>query len=308
MLGSRPSMNSESGILSQFPVLVENLAYRSIDPSHWHEYTQIWYIRRGNILHTINGVEHMQREGECAVIFPYTAHSLDARATEDDAEIISISFFDSGLSSRGFDIFTYSCEYARFCGMHIPAYVSLSGERRERADSLISAMREEFSRHRNMSVDLLASLLADFIKNLCTEPAVMSADSVSLEERAASITDVIRYIAENLRLKHSLDSLCKRTCMSRSSFIRNFKAVTGMTSKEFLLSERLQKAYTLLVFTDKSLGEIASEVGFYDSAYFNNAFREKYGEPPAQYRLNHRASALEGDAIFRKRRAWFLDK
>ena len=306
-MSGRPAISSTSGMLSHLPVLVEVYNRRSSDPPHWHDYTQIWYVLRGSFRHSVDGVEYVQHEGECSVILPYTLHSVDSRDSSEDTCVLSISYADKFLTDRSYDIFSYSKLRARFEGFSIPANEKLTGARKTIADSLANAMIEEFSKHRAMSFDLIAEHLAAFLRNLCTEPAGSSHGLDAVAERAAAITETLQFIAQNLSLKHSLDSLCRRACMSRSAFTHNFKAVTGMTSKEFLLSERLQRTYALLVFSDKTVDEIAREVGFYDSAYLNNTFREKYGEPPVQYRLNHRSHALSEDAIFRKRWEWFFE-
>lgn len=306
-MSGRPATRSSNEMLALLPVLVEVYNRRSSDPPHWHDYTQIWYVLRGSLRHTFGDVEYIQREGDCAVILPYTLHSIDSRDCED-TYALSISYTDRFLTDRGYDIFSYSKHRARFEGLSIPAHEVFAGARKTIADSLAIAMIDEFSKHRAMSFDLIAEHLAAFLRNLCREPAGSAHGMDTVAERAAVITDTLQYIANNLNKKHSLDSLCRRACMSRSAFTKNFKAVTGMTSKEFLLSERLQRTYSLLVFSDKTIDEIAREVGFYDSSYLNNAFREKYGETPTQYRQKHRAEAQRGDAVFRSRWAWFFDE
>ena len=47
---------------------------------------------------------------------------------------------------------------------------------------------------------------------------------------------------------------------------------------------RLAKARELLSTTDKSISEIAYEVGFSAPAYFTRVFREMYDESPSEMR------------------------
>jgi hypothetical protein len=50
----------------------------------------------------------------------------------------------------------------------------------------------------------------------------------------------------------------------------------------------LNLAATLLLETDKSIFEIAADIGYSNSGNFGNAFKKRYGVSPIQYRRNGR--------------------
>ncbi|MBQ8004217.1 MAG: helix-turn-helix transcriptional regulator [Oscillospiraceae bacterium] len=308
-MSSRPSVNSSvGGMLSRIPVLVEVMDRKNcLDPSHWHNYTQIWYVLRGTLLHNIDGEFHEQPPGGCAVVLPYTMHSVDARDDGEGVYMLSISYEDTFLSNRGYSIFSYFKERAFFDGFKIPLYTVFSPSDKERADAIAHGMIEEFGRHKEMCFDKLSDFLADLLHIVCTEP---TGDSKGLEvvtDRAHMITKTISYMSANISKKFTLDELCAHACMSRCAFTKNFKLVTGMTSKEFLVSARIHRAGLLLTYTDKSLPEIAADVGFYDNAYLSRVFSEHYGVTPMTYREKNRVTAYAQDEIYRKRWAWYFD-
>ena len=47
---------------------------------------------------------------------------------------------------------------------------------------------------------------------------------------------------------------------------------------------RLQKGHALLLSSDKTIGEIAYEIGFSSPAYFTKCYRDAYGVTPTQAR------------------------
>jgi two-component system response regulator YesN len=57
-----------------------------------------------------------------------------------------------------------------------------------------------------------------------------------------------------------------------------------MNFSTFLKDFRLSHAKRLLSGTDMRIYEIASEVGYSDSKYFNRVFKEKYGISPGEFR------------------------
>ena len=72
--------------------------------------------------------------------------------------------------------------------------------------------------------------------------------------------------------------------LSRAQLYRKVKAMTGKTPAELLREMRLQKAYILVQQTDKSVAEIATEVGFAVPGYFSACFKKRYGMLPSDMR------------------------
>ena len=72
--------------------------------------------------------------------------------------------------------------------------------------------------------------------------------------------------------------------LSRVQLYRKVKALTGLSPVEILREVRLKKAYTLLQTTDKTVAEIAGEVGFATPGYFSSCFRKQYDKYPTEVR------------------------
>ncbi|HZH53232.1 MAG TPA: transcriptional regulator FtrA [Microvirga sp.] len=72
--------------------------------------------------------------------------------------------------------------------------------------------------------------------------------------------------------------------MSRRTFLRRFKATTGMPPGEWLLAERLLRARELLESTTHSIEDIAAASGFGSPAGLRHHFRTRLGTSPAAYR------------------------
>jgi len=76
----------------------------------------------------------------------------------------------------------------------------------------------------------------------------------------------------------------KTVNMSPSHFRRAFKQVTGQSFVLYLNHFRIAKAQELLSSTNKSIAEVAIEVGFCDQSYFGLIFRRYTQMTPLQYR------------------------
>ncbi len=82
----------------------------------------------------------------------------------------------------------------------------------------------------------------------------------------------------------SVDALAARMGLGRSQFYRKIKSLTNYSPVELIRRLRLRQARSMLTTTDRTVSEIAYEVGFSNPAYFTKCYREAYGETPTDLR------------------------
>lgn len=82
----------------------------------------------------------------------------------------------------------------------------------------------------------------------------------------------------------NVDMIASKMGLGRSQFYRKIKALTNYSPVELLRNLRLKQARELLTTTEKSISEIAYEVGFSTPAYFTRCYREAYDETPSELR------------------------
>ena len=80
--------------------------------------------------------------------------------------------------------------------------------------------------------------------------------------------------------------------LSRVQLYRKVKALTGQSPVELLRTARLHKARRLLQGSDKSISEIAYEVGFTAPSYFTKCFKDEFGISPSDLTSQDRAGTF----------------
>lgn len=98
-------------------------------------------------------------------------------------------------------------------------------------------------------------------------------------------------LKEWLRI-HACDGITASAAASALNYNPDYltqilKADTGMTLCEYLNDVRLREAKKLLLNSNKTVSEIAYEVGFLDEKYFMKFFKRKENVTPTQYRNAH---------------------
>ncbi|MGC5771715.1 AraC family transcriptional regulator [Paenibacillus pabuli] len=107
----------------------------------------------------------------------------------------------------------------------------------------------------------------------------------------ARLQSSIRYIREHYDQPITVDELAAEVRLSRSSYTRQFKRITGKLPLDYVNAVRLERSKLLLQLTDDRLHDIAQNVGFNNEYYFGRRFKQYTGVSPGLYRRHHRQEA-----------------
>ena len=111
-------------------------------------------------------------------------------------------------------------------------------------------------------------------------------------QRLSPITEYIKkHYAEDI----SLQSLAQLFGYSIEHLSRMFQKYAQINYKRYLSGIRLEHAVEEMETSDKTIGEIATEVGFSDSRAMSKAFQKKYGMLPSEYNRKNRENYQKND-------------
>jgi len=95
---------------------------------------------------------------------------------------------------------------------------------------------------------------------------------------------VIAFVETHLPADLNLTLLALVGGTSVDTLIRHFKKHLGVTPKQWVLQQRLERAAYLLLTTNIKSREVGEEVGIPDPYYFSRVFKSHYGKPPSKFR------------------------
>ena len=102
------------------------------------------------------------------------------------------------------------------------------------------------------------------------------------------LSDLLDWVRANLEQPHSLDSLADKVLLSRRTFTRHFRQLTGATVGDWLLAERLALSQRLLESTEQPIDQIAVLAGFGSPVSLRHHFGRSLGVSPSRYRQSFR--------------------
>lgn len=97
-------------------------------------------------------------------------------------------------------------------------------------------------------------------------------------------TQIIRYIDEHYHKPITRESIARLFHYHTDYMSRQFKAETGRSLIDYLISVRIDRAGQLLRTMSMSVKDAAANVGYADTSYFIRIFKKQTGMTPMQYK------------------------
>ncbi len=260
--------------------------YREIDKiennvsiDHFHYINEIIMCNKGSATFIINNEEIILNQGDLILINGFENHSVRINNFPYDRYVTLFSsdflskytnnpFLISMLSSRRKDlkhIFKIDKEiYKSFKNI----FKELELEQKNK-----DTFRQETSAY------MISKILITLTRNDETLSKMQSQYGYDNQ-----ISKLQLYINENYYKDINLKELSNSFYTSISTISRKFKDYTGFSIKNYIIITRMQKAKSLLLFSDKDIQEISNEVGYENPSHFSRIFKKYNDISPLKYR------------------------
>ncbi|MFD0712743.1 helix-turn-helix domain-containing protein [Paenibacillus sp. GCM10027626] len=263
---------------------------------HMHNYFQVWYVSKGEFMHTIHGRNYHMIKGNIFVMPPYAVHRVDWIPGRE-AEVIGCEFLPSFVNERletpadgdmPFDL-TFIAPFLTEEERILPK-ITLTGAADQTVSELLAEMLAEYADKATGFEMLLKANLLKLLTILVREHAgsnsgARSVDAVA-DSRRAAMAEAIRYIDAHYDQPLRLEELCAMTMLSRTQFCDLFKQVAGTTFSRYMTERRIRAAMELLTQPAATVTDVCFKVGFNELPYFCRMFKKHTGMSPAQYKKN----------------------
>lgn len=108
--------------------------------------------------------------------------------------------------------------------------------------------------------------------------------NISIDNR---VIKVLGYIQNHISEPLSNETLAEIACITPTSFARLFKDDMNYTVQQYIRRVRIDSACSLLLHTDLSIEQIATQTGFTNRYHFTRIFGEVTHTTPARFKKNY---------------------
>lgn len=107
------------------------------------------------------------------------------------------------------------------------------------------------------------------------------------EEKSAVVISTCNFITAHVYERLDVELIANQLNISQGYLSRIFKREMGMTITEYAHKAKVQVAKDLLIYTNKTVSEIATILSFSSQSHFGQVFLAISGTSPAKYRTKH---------------------
>lgn len=277
----------------EFPFIIKLFHYHSrhmTSGNTWHERLELFVPVDGRVQFHDSRKTHWLQPGDLMIVDNLKPHSvIDFKGF--DSRVVVISFLAEFVYSLGSPSNDYAFLLPFYSRIQDEPHILRAGDPvAPRVYELIQTLLgdyfesdDQLLRRAGCKAWLLV-LLQTLVKRFRGADVARS-ELVKQQQRAQRLKKLFDHIAVNYAEKISLDEASEIAGLSQPQFIRLFKQVAGMTFVAYMTHVRLSHAVQLLREGERTIAEVANEVGFSDQSYFDCRFKASFGTTPRDYQL-----------------------
>lgn len=276
--------------LEDIGIYINRVEEQATPHPHSHEFIEITYVAKGKGIHILNGEEYQVSKGDLFVINYDCVHEFRSQGSKLVVYncVILPQFIDESLSQcRNFKEVTNNYLFASFFAdeENKPSDIRLAGKDCSILERIYESMLIEYNSRplgfeqmlKAQAVELLITVFRLWFSSKNMSRKLLDARNILIEK-------AIGYIKENYKSENKLTDLAGMLFISPAHFSRLFKKTCSMTVTEYIQKIRIENACKLLNTTNKTVFEVAEDVGYTDIKHFNAVFKKNTGKTPSKYR------------------------
>lgn len=161
-------------------------------------------------------------------------------------------------------------------------------------EKIVVLMKQLQYAAKNKSSSLaLDSMTTSVIAELCDQLQTSISTDKDLPIHKQIHADIVDYIENNISKNLRISDIAAHFGYNEKYLSHMFAELTGITLKKFILSRKIESANFMLADSNKTIADIARELGFSDSHNFSRTYKHFSGLTPSEYR-----NAFAGHILF----------
>lgn len=180
-----------------------------------------------------------------------------------------------------------ACNGVLFNNIYDPPLLSVDTATRDKFDMVINQLREEMQEPALAQYELLISYLKIFLITASRLKTEQQSERQALQvenEEPFILQNLKNYIDTHYKTKHSASDYAEMLAMTPKALTKLTKTHFSKTLTELISERIIIEAKRELYLTNKTVKEIAYDLGYHDEYYFSRFFKKNAQVSPQIYR------------------------
>ena len=257
-------------------------------PEHTHDFTELVIVYDGSGIHFTEKEEYSVGSGDVYILTGDRAHGYRELK---NLKLINILFNRRILQKMpfpGFDLESINGYNALFTWEpRLRRKHRFESRLRLNSDELLKALQLSDRIEKELTAcnpGYKAVAYALFIELCGFLSRCYDASTSGKLKELSRISKILSYMENHISEVVPASKLLSLAGMSESTLLRLFHNITGMSPVEYHNRLKIERVCSELQQTDKTITEIAFDLGFSDSNYLTRLFKKTMGIPPGEWR------------------------
>ncbi len=247
---------------------------------HWHRSIEILLVLSGNMDVLVENEHYILNENDLLLINSNQVHETYS----DDCVLIALQ-----LRLSKFHMEWLAAEAPFFlCNSALQGDNKNFDTLRSLIAKLIQQNTDTSSYTRLLCYSLACQLIYELLAHFRTEPPAFPRTRKQMER----LGDIIRYIEENYASEITLKDLAAREFLSSSYLSHFFEKNMNISFLNYVTKIRIEHSISYLLYSNKSIEEIAQACGFSNPRSYASFFQREYKMLPSRFRKEKKETAL----------------
>lgn len=235
-------------------------------PGEAHDYYELTYIDHGNLDMTIDGKEYHLNKYDMIIYYPGQFHT-QSTDSESTCSYLTITFdldsrLEQNLSNRIF---------------HTRKDI------RQALSQFMKVIQSKDYLNEELALLYLKEVMI-LLYQFDTKPEeTLTSNPMQEHYENTLLNEILIYIHNNMYTAFTVEDLCMKFSISRSTLQSLFRTNIHITPKQYISNIKLNQAKQLIQEHKRTISEISDILGFTSIHYFSRKFKMQYGMSPTDY-------------------------
>lgn len=247
----------------------------SPDTPHNHDFEELLIGLEGSLEHFIDFHSEKFEAPYLSFVTKGKVHRLIPRVKNDKCLVWVIRFRSEFIAELTFHLYTL---------FHNSANIQLTeGRCFDRLVTICELINDEQAQ-KQPNYSIIKNLLNALFIMIESEMQKQLPEYEKQEPNSTTFTNFLQILEENFRRSHGVEFYADKLFMTSRNLNLICQKILQQSVSEIIETRKLIEAKNLLAGSDKTVSEIAFELGYNEKSYFSNVFKKKSGQTPSEFR------------------------
>lgn len=257
-----PNINVKEILVYYYQVKSSNYVFNG----EKHQYWELTYIDNGHLITEVDGNEYNLKQHDIMLYAPGQFHSqrMDGK---DACSYLTIIFEMDFLNN---DLLCNQVFHS-------------SRKTINALQEFISTCDKDGPYFKDLCISYLNQTIIQLLQMNSIKPTKIANSPTQQKFEDQFLNEIIMYINYNYFQPLTVDQICQKFSISRSSLQQLFNKNLGIAPKQYIAQLKLKKAKFLIKENKFTISEISEKLGYTSIHYFSRKFKKEFNLSPSEY-------------------------